>query len=244
MGQAMAETVGYVNRARAFMPPGTVPPFVMRFDAGSVPVAPGVLQPNRTPGRDAGHRAQPRAAAVRHAARRLGAAAVRRQPADHRRPVNPERLRAVPHLAGRSDPRGEPRQHRLPSGNVRIGDLIRIARPTRPSAPTSQELLDAPDAPGRRSDRLPARHRHHRRRHRHHHRLRPRQRPAHGLHPVTKRADASTLAVIQRVKAALPRMREVAARRGRATSISSSTSRATWSTPSRAWSRRGCWARC
>lgn len=38
MAQAMAETVSYANRARAFMPPGTVPPFVMRFDAGSVPV--------------------------------------------------------------------------------------------------------------------------------------------------------------------------------------------------------------
>jgi multidrug efflux pump subunit AcrB len=38
MSQAMAETVSYVNRARAFMPPGTVPPFVMRFDAGSVAV--------------------------------------------------------------------------------------------------------------------------------------------------------------------------------------------------------------
>lgn len=38
MSRAMAETVSYVNRARAFMPPGTVPPFVMRFDAGSVPV--------------------------------------------------------------------------------------------------------------------------------------------------------------------------------------------------------------
>jgi multidrug efflux pump subunit AcrB len=38
MSQAMAETIAYVNRARAFMPPGTVPPFVMRFDTGSVPV--------------------------------------------------------------------------------------------------------------------------------------------------------------------------------------------------------------
>jgi CzcA family heavy metal efflux pump len=38
MSQAMGEVVGYVNRARAFMPPGTVPPFVTRFDAGSVPV--------------------------------------------------------------------------------------------------------------------------------------------------------------------------------------------------------------
>ena len=38
MSQAMAETIGYVNRARAFMPPGTISPFVMRFDTGSVPV--------------------------------------------------------------------------------------------------------------------------------------------------------------------------------------------------------------
>src|SRR5688572_4945284 len=38
MAQAMAETINYVNRSRAFMPPGTVGPFVMRFDTGSVPV--------------------------------------------------------------------------------------------------------------------------------------------------------------------------------------------------------------
>jgi multidrug efflux pump subunit AcrB len=38
MAGAMAETVSYVNRSRSFMPPGTVPPFIMRFDAGSVPV--------------------------------------------------------------------------------------------------------------------------------------------------------------------------------------------------------------
>src|SRR5512139_378457 len=38
MSQALAQTISYVNRARSFMPPGTVPPFVVRFDAGSVPV--------------------------------------------------------------------------------------------------------------------------------------------------------------------------------------------------------------
>src|ERR1700740_1084451 len=38
MAQAMAETITYVNGSRAFMPPGTVGPFVMRFDTGSVPV--------------------------------------------------------------------------------------------------------------------------------------------------------------------------------------------------------------
>ena len=38
MSQAMSEVVGYVNRSRSFMPSGTVPPFIMRFDAGSIPV--------------------------------------------------------------------------------------------------------------------------------------------------------------------------------------------------------------
>lgn len=38
MAGALAETVSYVSRARAFMPPGTVAPFVMRFDSGGMPV--------------------------------------------------------------------------------------------------------------------------------------------------------------------------------------------------------------
>src|SRR5579862_5716356 len=51
MAQAMAETVGYVNRARSFMPPGTVPPFITRFDAGSVAVGQLVFSsPTRTQG--------------------------------------------------------------------------------------------------------------------------------------------------------------------------------------------------
>ena len=38
MSQALAQTISYVERSRAFMPPGTVSPFVVRFDAGTVPV--------------------------------------------------------------------------------------------------------------------------------------------------------------------------------------------------------------
>jgi multidrug efflux pump subunit AcrB len=38
MAQAMSEVVAEVNRSRAFMPAGTLPPFVMRFDAGSTPI--------------------------------------------------------------------------------------------------------------------------------------------------------------------------------------------------------------
>jgi multidrug efflux pump subunit AcrB len=52
MGQAMAETTAYVNRSRSFMPPGTVPPFIVRLDGGSAPVGYLVLESEteRTPG--------------------------------------------------------------------------------------------------------------------------------------------------------------------------------------------------
>src|SRR5258708_35524877 len=43
MSQALAQTVSYVERARAFMPPGTVAPFVVRYDGGSVPAGPLVV---------------------------------------------------------------------------------------------------------------------------------------------------------------------------------------------------------
>src|SRR5271167_470095 len=38
MIESRAQTISYVNRARAFMPPGTVSPFVFRYDAGTLPV--------------------------------------------------------------------------------------------------------------------------------------------------------------------------------------------------------------
>src|SRR5437868_2178466 len=38
MADAMAQTVANVERSKAFMPPGTVGPFVIRFDASNVPV--------------------------------------------------------------------------------------------------------------------------------------------------------------------------------------------------------------
>src|SRR5262245_22366302 len=51
MSQAMSETIGYANRARAFMPSGSVPPFITRFDAGGVAVGQLVFSsPIRTPG--------------------------------------------------------------------------------------------------------------------------------------------------------------------------------------------------
>jgi multidrug efflux pump subunit AcrB len=51
MSQALAQVISYANRARSFMPSGTVPPFIVRYDAGTVPI--GYLtftSPNRTLG--------------------------------------------------------------------------------------------------------------------------------------------------------------------------------------------------
>ena len=86
MAQAMAETINYVNRSRAFMPPGTVSPFVMRFDTGSVPVGYLVLSSETRTLAEiqdlALFRVRPMFATL---AGRFGAAAVWRQPADRRR---------------------------------------------------------------------------------------------------------------------------------------------------------------
>src|SRR5881396_903001 len=86
MAAAMAETVAYVNRARAFMPPGTVPPFITRFDAGSVPVGNLVFNTDNEPDRrrDAGRRAESGAPALCDAARRVRSAPLRGQRAQHR----------------------------------------------------------------------------------------------------------------------------------------------------------------
>src|SRR5271170_2778561 len=38
MADAMSQVVAQVERSRAYMPPGTVTPFILRFDVGNVPV--------------------------------------------------------------------------------------------------------------------------------------------------------------------------------------------------------------
>jgi multidrug efflux pump subunit AcrB len=52
MGQAMAETVAAVNRSRFMMPPGTVPPFVTRTDTGTAPIGYLVLSSDTKPIKD------------------------------------------------------------------------------------------------------------------------------------------------------------------------------------------------
>ena len=211
MSQAMAEVVGYVNRARAFMPPGAVPPFIMRYDAGSVPVAQLVFSSDtRTPGEMqdvALNRVRPIFATLPGVSAPPPFGGSQRTIVVR---VDPERLRQY----GLSPEEVVTAVNRsstvVPSGNVRTGDLIRIASTNATLGGNIQELLDAP--------------------------LRAANGPTVYLRdvgtitdttdiivgyahvngkrtvyiPVTKRADASTLDVIRRVRQALPAMRSVA----------------------------------
>jgi multidrug efflux pump subunit AcrB len=205
MAQAMGETVGYVNRARAFMPPGTVPPFITRFDAGSVAVGQLVFS------------------SATHTQGELQDFALNRV-----RPLfaTLPGVSAPPPFGGNQrtivvmlDP-GKLRQYKIspeeaisavgkatlvmPSGNMWTGEINRIARTNAALGGNLSELLSTPIRPvsgttvylrdigsiengtdiitayahvnGKRTVYI----------------------------PVTKRADASTLAVIDAVKAAIP----------------------------------------
>src|SRR4029450_8311493 len=126
MAEALAQTIGYVHRARAFMPPGTVGPFIMRFDAGTVPVGYLVFSSDsRSLGEIQdlalkrvrpqfatlpGPPPQPCAPPVPHTARPDLAPAVRRQSADHRDPRRSRSTALVRHVSGRSHPRGDGRK--------------------------------------------------------------------------------------------------------------------------------------
>src|ERR1700761_3227931 len=48
MGQAMAQVVAMSDRAMSWMPKGTLPPMIMRMDAGSVPVGYLVFESDKT----------------------------------------------------------------------------------------------------------------------------------------------------------------------------------------------------
>ncbi|MGC9968958.1 MAG: efflux RND transporter permease subunit [Bryobacteraceae bacterium] len=211
MSQALAEVVGYVNRARSFMPPGAVPPFIVRYDAGSVPVGQLVFSsPSRAPGEMqdiALNRVRPIFATL------PGVSAPPPFGGNQRTiviRVDPDRLRSYG-ISAEEVIRVVSRANTVtPSGNVRTDDLIRIASTNAGLGANIQELLDTPIRLGagpsvylrdigsiQDSTDIIAGYAH-----------------VNGRRtvyiPVTKRADASTLEVIRRVKAALPAMRAVA----------------------------------
>src|SRR3989454_3118252 len=125
MAQAMAETINYANRARAFMPPGTVPPFIMRFDAGSVPVG-NLVSPGDSRGVGeipdlALNRVPPLFAPLPGVSAPPPFGASQRSVVVR---VDPERLRAYSMSPDEVVAAVAATNTISPSGNVRIGDMI------------------------------------------------------------------------------------------------------------------------
>jgi multidrug efflux pump subunit AcrB len=209
MSQAMAQTVGYVDRARAFMPPGTVAPFIMRFDAGSVPVGYLVFSSTTKSVAEiqdlALNRVRPLFATLSgvSAPPPFGGAARTIVVS-----VDPDRLRAYRMAPEEVIQALNTGNTIVPAGNVRTGDLLRLAPinsvvanikdlqnlPIRTGAGPTVFLRDVgtvedssdiitgyAEVNGRRTVYI----------------------------PVTKRADASTLSVVNEVKANLALFKSV-----------------------------------
>jgi multidrug efflux pump subunit AcrB len=210
MSQAMSETVGYVNRARSFMPPGTVPPFITRFDAGSVAV--GLLVFSSTAHTQgemqdyALNRVRPLFATLPGVSAPPPFGGNQRTIVVTLDPVKLQQHQISPEEAIAAVNKSSVV---MPSGNMWTGKIERIARTNSALGANLAELLDTPIRPvsgttvylrdigtiengtdivtayahvdGKRTVYI----------------------------PVTKRADASTVAVINAVKAAIPAFKKV-----------------------------------
>src|SRR5690349_24302310 len=144
MSQAMAQTVGYVDRSRAFMPPGTVAPFIMRFDAGSVPV--GYLVFSSTT-RSVGEIQDLALNRVRPLFATLPGVSAPPPFGGNQRTivvsVDPDRLRAY-HMAPEEVVRAVSAGNIImPAGNIRTGDLQPMV-PINSVVSNIQELRDLP----------------------------------------------------------------------------------------------------
>ncbi len=198
------------NRARAFMPPGTVPPFITRFDAGSVAVGQLVFSSTtHTQGElqdFALNRVRPLFATLPGVSApppfggNQRAIVITLDPAKlHQYHISPQEAISAVSKATLV----------MPSGNMWTGNIERIARTNAALGGNLAELMNAPIRPvsgttvylrdigtiesgtdvitayahvnGKRTVYI----------------------------PVTKRADASTLAVIDAVKAAIPDFKKV-----------------------------------
>jgi multidrug efflux pump subunit AcrB len=210
MSETLAQVVNSTTRSRANMPAGTVPPFVIRFDAGSVPVAQLVFS---SPSRSVAEmqdiavtRVRPLFASLPGVSAPPPFGASQRSLVVRLDPARMKAYRISPEEAITAINRAT---SVLPSGNVRIGEYARIASTNAVVGGDFNELMDAPvrfgsgppvyvrdigvvengtdiiagyaHVNGRRTVYI----------------------------PVTKRADASTLAVIGQVKKALPSMKAI-----------------------------------
>ncbi len=209
MSQALSQVIAYVERSKGFMPPGTVNPFIMRFDAGSVPVGQLVFSSDTR-----GVAEISDLALFRVRPQFSGLPGVSAPPpfGGNQRTVvvrvEPEKLRAFsmsPEEVAKAIAAGN---SILPSGNVRTGDLNRLA-PMNGVVRDIQELADVPIRNGSGTNVY----------------VRDIGRVENGSDiltgyglvngkrsvyiPVTKRSEASTVDVVNNVKAALPRFQSL-----------------------------------
>ena len=209
MAQAMAETIGYVTRSRAFMPPGTVSPFITRFDAGSVPVGYLVLSSET---KSIGEIQDQALFKVRPMFASLPGVSAPPPFGGSQRTVvvrvDPDRLRSYKMSPDEVIKALTSGNAISPSGNVRIGDEMPIVPvnslvkqvdelktiPIRPGAPPTVYLRDVATVQDS-TDITTG------------YALVNGRRAVYIL--VTKRADASTLSVVKTVKAAIPSMQAV-----------------------------------
>lgn len=209
MSQALAQVISYVERAKGFMPPGTVNPFVMRFDAGSVPVGQLVFSSETRGVAEISDLALFR---VRPQFSTLPGVSAPPPFGGNQRTVivrvEPEKLRSFSMSPEEVAKAIAVNNAILPSGNVRTGDLNRMA-PMNGVVRDIQELADVPIRSGSGANVY----------------VRDIGRVENGSDiltgyglvngrrtvyiPVTKRSDASTLDVVNNVKAALPRFQSL-----------------------------------
>src|SRR5579884_2282808 len=210
MAQAMAETVGYVNRARSFMPPGTVPPFITRFDAGSVAVGQLVFS---GPGHTQAEMQDYALNRVRPLFATLPGVSAPPPFGGNQRTIvitlDPAKLQQYQISPEEAIAAVNKSTLVMPSGNMWTGKVERIARTNAALGGDLAELLKTPIRPGpgtavylrdigtieNGADIVTA------------------YAHVNGRRtvyiPVTKRADASTLSVIHTVRAAIPEFKKV-----------------------------------
>ena len=210
MSGAMSEVVGYANRARAFMPPGAVPPFITRFDSGSVAIGQLVFSSQtRMPAEMqdfALNRVRPLFATLQGVSAPPPFGGAQRTILIRLDPEKLRQYRISPEEAIRALSTANVV---APSGVVRTGDLTRIASTNATIGGDLSELANAPIRLGQGtpvyfrdigtvengSDILTA------------------YAHVNGKRtvyiPITKRPDASTLAVMQRVREALPSFQKI-----------------------------------
>ena len=209
MAQALAETVAQVNRARAFMPPGTVPPVVLRQDAGSMPVGYVTFSSDT---RSLGEIQDLALFRVRPMFGTLPGVSGRPPFGGNQRTivinVDPNRLRAYGLSADEVIHAVAKNNVIVPSGYVRVGDEAKAA-PINAVVRNIDELLEIPLRPGAGAsvflrdvgsvqdtmDILAG------------YAIVNGQRSVYL--PVIKRADASTLDVVNEVRRALPQMQSL-----------------------------------